>query len=35
VFDQQTNLVNVKLAQKTRTLIFADKDGPKLARDLL
>ena len=35
VFDQQTNLVNVKLAQKTRTLIFADKDGPKQARDLL
>jgi hypothetical protein len=35
VFDQQTNLVNVKLARKTRTLIFADKDGPKLAKDLL
>lgn len=35
VFDQQTNLVNVKLAQETRTLIFADKDGPKQAKDLL
>jgi hypothetical protein len=35
VFDQQTNLVNVKLAQKTRTLIFAGKDGPKQAKDLL
>jgi hypothetical protein len=35
VFDQQTNLVNLKLAQKTRTLIFAGKDGPKQAKDLL
>ena len=35
VFDQQTNLVNVKLAQRTRTLIFAGRDGAKLAKDLL
>jgi hypothetical protein len=35
VFDGQTNLVNVKLAQRTRTLIFIAKDGPKHAKDLL
>jgi len=35
VFDGQTNLVNVKLAQRTRTLIFIAKDGPKRAKDLL
>lgn len=29
VFDGQTNLVNVHSGQKTRTLIFAPKDGPK------
>lgn len=35
VFDQQTNLVNVKLDKRTRTLIFSGKDGVKLAKDLL
>ena len=35
VFDLQTNLVNVKLDKKTRTLIFSGKDGVKQARDLL
>lgn len=35
VFDGQTNLVNVKLAQRTRTFIFVAKDGPKRAKDLL
>jgi hypothetical protein len=35
VFDQQANLVNVKLAQRTRTLLFSGKDGAKLAKDLL
>ncbi len=35
VFDQQTNLVNVKLADRTRTLIFTGKDGAKQAKDLL
>ena len=35
VFDGQTNLVNVKLDRKTRTLIFAGKDGVKQAKDLL
>jgi hypothetical protein len=35
VFDGQTNLVNVKLAQRTRTLLFVAKDGPKHAKDLL
>jgi hypothetical protein len=35
VFDGQTNLVNVRLAARTRTLIFADRDGVKLAKDLL
>ena len=31
----QTNLVNVKLTQRTRTLIFAGTDGVKQAKDLL
>ncbi len=35
VFDQQTNLVNVRMAQRTRTLIFVGKDGAKRAKDLL
>jgi hypothetical protein len=35
VFEQQANIVNIKLAQRTRTLIFADKDGAKQAKDLL
>jgi hypothetical protein len=35
LFDGQTNLVNVRLAQRTRTLIFIAKDGPKRAKDLL
>ncbi|HEX5005527.1 MAG TPA: DUF6702 family protein [Hyphomonadaceae bacterium] len=35
VFDQQTNLVNVKLDKRTRTLIFSGKDGVKQAKDLL
>ena len=35
VFEEQTNLVNVRLAQRTRTLIFSGKDGVKQARDLL
>lgn len=35
VFEGQTNLVNVRLAQKTRTLIFSGKDGVKAADGLL
>jgi hypothetical protein len=35
VFDGQTNLVNVKLDKRTRTLIFSGKDGVKQAKDLL
>jgi hypothetical protein len=35
VFDGQTNLVNVRMAQRTRTLLFAGKDGAKPAKDLL
>jgi uncharacterized protein DUF6702 len=35
VFEQQANLVNVKLAEKTRTLLFSGKDGAKQAKDLL
>lgn len=35
VFDGQTNLVNVRLAQKTRTLIFSGQDGVKKAEGLL
>ncbi len=35
VFDQQTNLVNVKLDKRTRTLIFTGGDGAKQARGLL
>jgi hypothetical protein len=35
VFDAQTNLVNVKLDKRTRTLIFSGKDGVKQAKDLL
>jgi hypothetical protein len=35
VFDGQTNLVNVRMAQRTRTLLFAGSDGPKTAKDLL
>jgi hypothetical protein len=35
VFDQQTNLVNVRMAKRTRTLLFVAKDGAKSAKDLL
>lgn len=35
VFDGQTNLVNVRLAQRTRTLIFSGNDGVKKAEGLL
>lgn len=35
VFEGQTNLVNVRLAQRTRTLIFSGKDGAKRAEGLL
>ena len=35
VFDGQTNLVNVRLAQRTRTLIFSGSDGVKKAEGLL
>lgn len=34
VFDQQTNLVNVKLDKRVRTLIFAGGDGAKRAKGL-
>jgi len=35
VFDGQTNLVNVRMERRTRTLVFSGRDGPKTARDLL
>lgn len=35
VFEGQTNLVNVRLAERTRTLIFSGKDGVKKAEGLL
>jgi hypothetical protein len=35
VFEGQTNLVNVRLAHKTRTLIFSGNDGVKHAEGLL
>jgi len=35
VFEGQTNLVNVRLAQRTRTLIFSGNDGAKPAEGLL
>jgi hypothetical protein len=35
VFEGQTNLVNVRLAQRTRTLIFSGGDGVKRAEGLL
>lgn len=35
VFENQTNLVNVKLAQRTRTLLFSGSDGVKYAEGLL
>jgi hypothetical protein len=35
VFEGQTNLVNVRLAQRTRTLIFSGSDGAKRAEGLL
>jgi hypothetical protein len=35
VFENQTNLVNVKLAQRTRTLLFSGGDGFKKAEGLL
>jgi hypothetical protein len=35
VFDGQTNLVNVRLAQRTRTLIFSGNDGTKKVEGLL
>lgn len=34
VFDGQANLVNVRLAQRTRTLIFAGQTGAQKAGDL-
>ena len=35
VFEGQTNLVNVRLADRTRTLLFSGKDGVKKAEGLL
>lgn len=35
VFENQTNLVNVRLAQRTRTLLFSGNDGVKKAEGLL
>lgn len=35
VFEGQTNLVNVRLGQRTRTLIFSGGDGVKRAEGLL
>jgi hypothetical protein len=35
VFEAQTNLVNVRMDKRTRTLIFSGRDGPKRARGLL
>jgi hypothetical protein len=35
VFEGQTNLVNVRLAQRTRTLIFSGNDAAKRAEGLL
>ncbi len=35
VFENQTNLVNVRLAQRTRTLLFSGGDGVKKAEGLL
>lgn len=35
VFDDQTNLVNVTMGRGVRTLMFAGRDGPKRARNLL
>jgi hypothetical protein len=35
VFEGQTNLVNVRLAERTRTLIFSGQDGAKKAEGLL
>ena len=35
VFVGQTNLVNVRMARRTRTLLFAGNDGAKTAKDLL
>lgn len=35
VFEGQTNLVNVRLAERTRTLLFSGKDGVKKAEGLL
>jgi hypothetical protein len=35
VFDEQTNLVNVRMSKRVRTLIFAGRDGPKRASGLL
>lgn len=35
VFEGQTNLVNVRLAERTRTLIFSGGDGVKKAEGLL
>ena len=35
VFENQTNLVNVRLAQRTRTLLFSGGDGVQKAEGLL
>ncbi len=35
LFEDQTNLVNVTMGKGVRTLMFAGRDGPKRARNLL
>lgn len=35
LFDDQTNLVNIRMGKSVRTLIFAGRDGPKRARSLV
>jgi hypothetical protein len=35
VFDGQANLVNVRLAQQTRTMIFSGQDGPQKVKGQL
>jgi hypothetical protein len=35
IFSQQANLVNVRMAKRTRTLIFSGKDGAKRATGLV
>ena len=35
IYEQQTNLVNVRIADRTRTIIFSGRDKVKRAKNLI